>query len=367
MIPAGLDSVLGDDDVVLVTGSTSGIGREVARNLAETGATVLVHGRDAERARETVAELRGEGHEFFLADFADLDDVRGLAERVLDDHDRLDCLVNNAGTWQGERRLVDVPGTDEGIEFTFAVNHLATFLLTHLLVDRLETTGEKRDARSDEGETVDENEAGDESETGDGDEKSEDGGTGDGDEGSEDGGTDADDGPDPARIVTVSSGLHRRATLDIDAVRGPAGPTGVDAYGLSKLANVLFTGELARRLPEHVTANCCHPGTSPATALARDGSLVPGLGWRLLGVVGKLTGFTDTPAEAAETPTYLATSPEAAEFSGEYFEDREPVPPGDGALDREAQRELWRVSVEWTGVDGSDLVDGIESSTARSE
>jgi len=317
MIPAGLDSVLGDGDVVLVTGSTSGIGRELARNLAETGATVLVHGRDAERARETVAALSGEGHEFFLADFTDLDDVRGLAERVLDGHDRLDCLVNNAGTWQGERRLVDVPGSDEGVEFTFAVNHLATFLLTHLLADRLEATGEKREASSDEGEA------------------------------------DADDGPDPARIVTISSGLHRRATLDLDAVRGPAGPTGVDAYALSKLANVLFTAELARRLPEHVTANCCHPGTSPATALARDGSLLPGLGWRLLGVVGKLTGFTDSPAEAAETPTYLATSPDVAGMSGEYFEDREAVPPGDGALDRDAQRELWRVSSEWTGIEES--------------
>jgi len=326
MIPAGLDSVLGDGDVVLVTGSTSGIGRETARNLADTGATVLVHGRDAERARETVARLPGEGHDWYLADFADLGDVRDLAGDVLADYDRLDCLVNNAGTWQGERRLVDVPGSEEGVEFTFAVNHLAPFLLTHLLADRLEATGEKRKSSSDGVESDDEGESDGEGEPG------------------------GYDGPDPARIVTVSSGLHRRATLDLDAVRGPEGPSGVDAYALSKLANVLFTAELARRVPETVTANCCHPGTSPATALARDGSSVSGLGWRLFGIVGKLTGFTDSPAEAAETPTYLATSPEVGGMSGEYFEDREAVPPGDGALDREAQQELWQVSREWTGI-----------------
>jgi NAD(P)-dependent dehydrogenase (short-subunit alcohol dehydrogenase family) len=332
MIPAGLDSVLGDGDVVLVTGSTSGIGRETARNLADTGATVLVHGRDAERARETVAELPGEGHDWYLADFADLGDVREFAGDVLADYDRLDCLVNNAGTWQGERRLVGVPGSDEGVEFTFAVNHLAPFLLTHLLADRLEATGEKRESSSDEVESDDEDESDGEGESGGEDEP------------------DGDDGPDPARIVTVSSGLHRRATLDLDAVRGPDGPSGVDAYALSKLANVLFTAELARRLPDSVIANCCHPGTSPATALARDGSFLPGLGWRLVGLVGKLTGFTDSPAEAAETPTYLATSSEVSEMSGEYFEDREAVPPGDGALDRKAQQELWLVSVEWTGI-----------------
>jgi NAD(P)-dependent dehydrogenase (short-subunit alcohol dehydrogenase family) len=338
MIPAGLDSVLGDGDVVLVTGSTSGIGREVARNVAETGATVLVHGRDEERARETVAELPGEGHDRYLADFADLDEVRGLAADVLDDCDRLDCLVNNAGTWQGERRLVDVPGADEGVEFTFAVNHLAPFLLTHLLADRLEATGEDRQSRREAGEGDD----GDETEGDDG------GGADDGE------GSAAVDGPDPARVVTVSSGLHRRATPDLEAVRGPEGPAGVDAYALSKLANVLFTAELARRLPDTVTANCCHPGTSPATDLARDGSLLPGLGWRLVGLLGKFTGFTDSPAEAAETPTYLATSPEVSGLSGEYFENREAVPPGDGALDRDAQRELWDVSCEWTGVEGSE-------------
>lgn len=324
------DTALGDGDAVLVTGSTSGIGREVALNIAETGATVLVHGRDEAAARETVATLHGDGHDYVLADFADLSEVDALAERVLVGYDRLDCLVNNAGTWQGERRLVEVPGSEEGVELTFAVNHLAPFLLTSLLAQRLVATGTRRNEESE-------------------------------------GDADADTGGDPARVVTVTSGLHRRARLDLDAVRGPEGPTGRDAYALSKLANVLFTAELARRLPESVTANCCHPGTSPATALARDGSSFAGLVWRLFGVVGGLVGVTDSPAEAAETPTYLATSPDVAGFSGEYFRDREAVPPGDGALDREAQRELWQRSVEWTGVEESTLTAGGGEPPARSE
>jgi len=335
MLSAGLESTLGDGDVALVTGSTSGLGREVALNLAGTGATVLVHGRDETAARETVGALSGGGHEYFLADLADLDEVDALAGRLLDEYDRLDCLVNNAGTWQGQRHLVDVPGADD-VELAFVVNHLAPFLLTQRLADRLAATGERRG-------------------------ECEDGPKSD----SEDGEDDGVETPDPARIVTVSSGLHRQAELDLDGVRGADAMVGVEAYSHSKLANVLFTVELSRRLPDDVVANCCHPGSIPSTALSRDGSLLPKLGWKLFGLLGGLVGLTDSVTDGAETPTYLATAPEAAEFSGEYFEDREAVPPGDGALNREAQRELWDRSVEWAGVDESTLVAGGESSTAR--
>jgi NAD(P)-dependent dehydrogenase (short-subunit alcohol dehydrogenase family) len=341
MIPAGLDSTLGDDHVALVTGSTSGIGREVALNLAEAGATVLVHGRDETAARETVAELRGESHDFFLADFGDLADVEALADRVLAEYDRLDCLVNNAGTWQGERHLVAVPGADD-VELAFVVNHLAPFLLTHRLADRLAATGRRRVGRADGAE----------------------GGKADGEGGDSD---ETDAGPDPARVVTVSSGLHRQAELDLEAVRGSDAIVGVESYSHSKLANVVFTAELSRRLPETVVANCCHPGSVPSTDLSRDGSLLPKLGWSLFGLVGGLVGLTDSVTDAAETPTYLATAPETAEFSGEYFEDRKPVPPGDGALDRGVQQELWDRSVAWTGVGESGLVDLDESSTTRPE
>ena len=314
------ESVLGEGHVALVTGSTGGIGAETARNLAATGATVVVHGRNRRAGEELVAELPGDDHACYTADYTDFGDVRALADAVLADFDRLDCLVNNAGTWQGDRRLVAAPGIDDGVELTFAVNHLATFLLTARLADRLAATGERR---AEERERAD--------------------------------GGDAD-GADPARVVTVSSDLHRRATLDLDAVCGPGGPSGVAAYGHSKLANVLFTYELARRLPANVTANCCHPGVSPSTGLARNGSLVAGLGWKAFGLVGRLTGTVDSAAESAETQTYLATSPAVTGTSGEYFDDCEAVRSSETSYDRDAQRDLWNASVEWLGLDEGEVV-----------
>lgn len=300
------DAVLGDGDVALVTGSTSGIGHETARNLAATGASVLVHGRDRQRARETAAALPGDGHDWYVADFADLAAVRDLAASVRADYDRLDCLVNNAGTWQSDRHLVECSDHEE-LELTFVVNHLAPFLLTHDLRPLLVETGRRRAS-----------------------------GPG---------------GQNPARVVTVSSGVHRRATMDLDAVRGREGPTGVDAYALSKLANVMFAFELARRLPDHVTATCCHPGASPATRLARDGSVLSRLGWRLFGLVGGVVGITESPREAAETPTYLACSPAVTGVSGEYFEDCERARPAEAALDRAGQADLWQTSADWVGLE----------------
>ncbi|MFC7141210.1 SDR family NAD(P)-dependent oxidoreductase [Halosimplex aquaticum] len=313
-------SALGDGHVVLVTGSTDGIGAETARNLAETGATVLVHGRDRQKGERLVASLPGTDHAFYAADFTDPAAIRDLAEAVSAEFDRLDVLVNNAGTFQSQRRLVDLPGSDEGVEMTFAVNHLGPFLLTNLLADRLAATGELRASDAPDGER------------------------------------------DPARVVTVSSDLHRDVVLDLDGVRGPAGPSGMDAYNHSKLANVLFTAELAQRLPDSVTANSCHPGVSPTTALTRESARVFGLVWSLYGVVGGALGRTDSPAESAETQTYLARSPDVTGVTGEYFDDCEPVAPGDGATDRDAQRRLWRASVEWVG-----LAETEEAGTERAQ
>ena len=322
------DEVLGEGHVALVTGSTDGIGAATARNLAETGATVVVHGRDSEKGERLVVDLPGEGHAVYTADFARLDDVRALADAVLSEFDRLDVLVNNAGTWQGERRLVDLPGSTEGVEMTFAVNHLSPFLLTNLLADRLAETGERRADGSSGGDST--TEAG------------------------------------PARVVTVSSDLHRRATLDVEAVRGPTGPSGVAAYSLSKLANVLFTVELGERLPASVTATCCHPGVSPSTGLSRDGSTVAGLGWKLFGVVGDLFGVTDSTDESAATQTYLATSPEVTGVTGEYFDDCERTAPSDAATDRDAARRLWRASAKWTDLGDESAVGAVESRSADS-
>jgi len=318
MTATGGDPTLGEGHVALVTGSTSGIGAETAHNLAATGATVLVHGRDRAAGEALLAELPGDDHAFYAADYTDFDEVGALADAVLADFDRLDCLVNNAGTWQGDRRLVAVPGIDEEVDLTFAVNHLATFLLTHRLADRLAATGQRRAEEANGGEAADDT--------------------------------------DPARVVTVSSDLHRRAELDLDGVRGPDGPSGVTAYGHSKLANVLFTYELARRLPASVTANCCHPGVSPSTGLSRNGSLVAGLGWKAFGLVGRLTGMVDTAAESAETQTYLASSPAVTGVTGEYFDDREAVRSAEASYDRDAQRALWGASVEWLGLDGHEVV-----------
>jgi len=292
---------LSADDVVLVTGSTSGIGREIATNVAAAGATVLVHGRDRDAGRATVDALPGDGHAFYRADFADLSAVRELAEAVRDDFDTLAGLVNNAGTWQRERHLVSVPGSDTGVETTFAVNHLAPFLLTHLLTDRL-----RAGSRPDEG--------------------------------------------DPARVVTVSSEVHMRGELNLPGARGPDGPAGMPAYAQSKLATVMFTYELARRLPDGVVANACHPGATPATALARDASPLMTLGWRLFGLVGKVVDVTDSTAEAAATPTYLVGSRAAADANGQYFEDCEPSRSAEASHDRSAQRDLWHRSAEWVGL-----------------
>lgn len=193
------------DRVCLVTGATSGIGRVAAMTLAGQGATVLLTGRDRGRGEAVVEEIqrRGETAEFFQADFSSLQTVRDLAAEVRSRYPRLDVLINNAGGVNAERRL-----TPDGIERTFAVNHLATFLLTEELRDLLVASA-------------------------------------------------------PARIVTVSSEAHRMLkTLDFDNLQGERRYRGFRAYAISKLANVLFTYELDRRLRgSGVTANCLHPGT----------------------------------------------------------------------------------------------------------
>jgi len=294
-----------NDAVVLVTGGTSGIGRETVRSLADRGATVLVHGRDrmrGERVCKAVRERTPGEATFYPADFADFDQVRNLTAAVADDHDRLDALVNNAGTWQDERRLTDAvgdrsDGSRARVELTIAVNHCAHFLLTHRLFPLL----------------------------------------------------DAADG----RVVTVSSDLHRRATFDLDALTGPDGPTGRDVYALSKLANVLFAFGLARRAEDAgVTSNACHPGVVPSSRLARDSSGPSSFVWKAFGVLGRRLPFGPVvdEREAARTSVYLAASDEVARMTGEYFADCERRSAGPAAADRERQDALW----EWT----ADVTDG---------
>jgi NAD(P)-dependent dehydrogenase (short-subunit alcohol dehydrogenase family) len=281
--------------VALVTGATSGIGQETAVGLAARGAQVVLVGRNrarAEAARKDVTERSQNPRvDVLLADFASLEAVRGLAREFSERYPTLDLLVNNAGLVMKERTL-----TADGYETTLAVNHLAPFLLTHLLRERLLASG-------------------------------------------------------AARVVNVASDAHkfvRGFTFDDPmSERGfgfPSVVTGLRVYGMSKLANILFTIELARRLEgTRVTANAVHPG-GVATRLGTN-----------TGVLGKIIPlamrpFFKTPAQGAATSLYVATSPDVAKTNGRYFADSREREPSSAARDGDAARRLWNLSCEWVGI-----------------
>ncbi|NEU55385.1 SDR family oxidoreductase [Halorussus sp. MSC15.2] len=289
------------DRVVLLTGGTSGIGREAARKLAERGATVLFTGRDREAGADVLSAVRAAAPEsdgeFYPVDFGDFDAVRELARTVRTDYDRLDALVNNAGTSQSERRT-----TEGGVELTFAVNHLAPFLLTNLLAPRLRAIA-------------------------------------------------------PARVVTTSSSLHENGSLsDIDAIVRGEGFDALDAYADSKLANVLFTRELADRLAgTGVTANCVHPGWIPGTRLVRNATGFSCLFTSAASLVAGVApvGPFESVSGAADALVSLTTSDEVADVSGAYFDRRERASPAEAASDEELRTRLWRRSAELVGLPAS--------------
>lgn len=266
------------EKTVLITGATHGIGRETALKLALAGCRVLLHGRTPERAEAAAADIRRlTGNDRVLpvaADLSSMAEVRSLAARVESSFDRIEVLINNAGVFMNERVL-----TVDGLETTFAVNHLAPFLLTNLLLDLL-----RRSA--------------------------------------------------PARVVNVSSISHQNARLDLDDLQGERGYSGYEAYAASKLANVLFTVELADRLRgTGVTVNCLHPGVV-ATKLLRAGFSIPG-----------------APVESgAETPVWLALAPEVETVTGKYFIKRQPQQPSPLALNKGLRRRLWEESARLAGV-----------------
>jgi retinol dehydrogenase 14 len=268
--------------VVLITGSTSGIGKVTALELAQQGATVLAVSRDRARGEATVAELRsragGGAAELFVADLSSQEEVRRLAREVRARHERLHVLVNNAGAIFRTRRA-----TADGLEGTFALNHLAPFLLTHLLRDLLQASA-------------------------------------------------------PARVVTVASAAHRFARIDFDDLQGERRYRWARAYAQSKLANVLFTYELARRLEgTGVTANCLHPG-GVATGLWRESrGFVRALLW-----LGR--PFMLGPERGAETMIYLAAAPEVEGVSGRYFVRKEEQRSSAASYDRDTAARLWDVS-----------------------
>ncbi|MCP5149212.1 MAG: SDR family oxidoreductase [Ectothiorhodospiraceae bacterium] len=271
----------------LVTGANSGMGLVTAEALARTGARVILLCRSldkAERACETVARSSGNTDVVPLAaDLASQRQIRAAAERFKGQFDRLDVLVNNAGMLAADRTL-----TEDGIESTFAVNHLGPFLLTNLLREPLERS-------------------------------------------------------DAARVVTVASDVHRLARFDPDDLQLERGYGAYKAYCISKLANIMFTFELAKRLAStRVTANCLHPGLV-GSSFGRDAKL-----WfRVLMMVSR--PFLVSPEKGAETAIYLATSPEVAAVSGAYFKRCRVASPIPVAHDPAATARLWSISEQLTG------------------
>ena len=277
--------------VCVVTGANSGIGKETALSLAHMGATVVLVCRSESRGMEALNEIKersgNDSVSLLLADFSSQQQVREAAAAFLDQFDRLDVLVNNAGVTPWQRRVT----AENGLEMVFAVNHLAPFLLTRLLLERLKVSA-------------------------------------------------------PARVVTVSSGAHRRVTLNFDDLQNEQRYVPFDVYSQSKLANVYFTYELVRRLEgTGVTANCLHPGVV-STALFRH--LPPWLGT----AVKIARPLLLTPAQGADTAVYLAAAPEVAGVSGRFFERREVVESSPVSQDEDAALRLWEVSEALTSRSG---------------
>ncbi len=272
---------------VLVTGGTGGIGLATAFGLAAMGANVAISGRDAARAEAAASRIRS-GTEaqvsVLVADLSSQGEVRRLAAEALERLPQIDVLVNNVGGYWHTRRI-----TADGLEWTFAVNHLAPFLLTSLLLDRLKQSAE-------------------------------------------------------ARVVTVSSHAHAQGRIDFDDLQGERSYSGSRAYDQSKLANVLFTNELARKLAgSGVTANVLHPGVVSTGFGAED----PGRTQRLL--VPILRPFMRSPVRGAATSIWLASAPDIAGVTGRYFANGKEKRLSQRAVDTSVARRLWGVSADLIG------------------
>lgn len=265
--------------IVLVTGSTDGIGRETARLLVQQGARVVAHGRSADKAAEVARELEAlAGRPMpapVVADLASLAAVRAMADELLAREEPLDVLLSNAGVYMRSREL-----TVDGLETTMAVNHFAPFLLAHRLLPALRRAA-------------------------------------------------------AARIVNVSSIAHTRGRLDLDDLQLARSFGHYEAYAASKLANVLFTVELAERLGPAITVNALHPGVVSTKLLTE--------GFRMQGY--------DSAAKASQTSVYCALSPELAKVTGQYFADRRVAPRNPVVGDVALRRGFYEKSCELTGVE----------------
>jgi retinol dehydrogenase-12 len=275
--------------ICLVTGATNGIGKVTALELAKMGATVIVVGRNPDKTEAVVNELRAQSGsdrvDKALADLSSLAEVRALAENFKRKYSRLDVLVNNAGAYFGKRQV-----SADGYEMTFALNHLSYFLLTALLLDVLKASA-------------------------------------------------------PSRIVNVASDAHRTAPLDFDDLQAEKKFNGLVVYGRSKLANILFTYELAKRLQgTNVTANTLHPGFV-ATGFGADSGALMRIGIK---ITARLMGVS--VEEGAQTTIYLASSPEVEGVTGKYFQKCKPAQSSAASYDVDARERLWQISEQLCGV-----------------
>ena len=268
---------------VLVTGASGGIGKATAVGLARMGAHLAIVGRDRGRTEDAAREIRAGGGQVnvFVADLSSQLEVRRIADEVLHRLPRIDALVNNVGGYWDTRHV-----TSDGLERTFALNHLAPFLLTNLLLERLTQSG-------------------------------------------------------PARVVTVASQAHALGRIDFDDLQGERSYSGARAYNQSKLANVLFTYELARKLrATPVTANALHPGVVSTSFGAEDPSSVQRL------FVPFMRPFMKTPAQGAATSIHLASAPDLEQVTGRYFVNSKPKRSSQRSYDEAVAARLWQVSAE---------------------
>lgn len=282
--------------ICLITGGTNGIGKSTAHELARMGATVVIVGRNAQKTSQVVEEIRAASDnntvDSLLADLSSQQEVRRLANEFESKYSHLHVLLNNAGAVFMQRQL-----SVDGIEMTFALNHLAYFLLTNLLLDKIKTSA-------------------------------------------------------PARIINVSSGAHTSGKIEFDNLQGERDYS-PRAYDNSKLANILFTVELARRLEgTGVTVNALHPGFS-STGFGKNN---PGFLMKIIRAVVPL--IARSPEKGAETSIYLASSPEVQSITGKYFVDCKAAQPAPQATDSAVAKKLWDISAEMV-----HLADGLPAKT----
>jgi NAD(P)-dependent dehydrogenase (short-subunit alcohol dehydrogenase family) len=275
--------------VVVITGATSGIGEVAAQRLAAMGARIVLVARDAARAQKTLSRLANSGggvaHSIYYGDLSIIAETKRVAAEIAAAEPRIDVLINNAGALFSAREV-----TADNLEKTFATNHMAYFVLTLGLRESLFAAS-------------------------------------------------------PARVVSTASDAHKGYNLDFDDLQATKGYSAIRAYGRSKLCNILFTRELARRWSgKGVTANCLHPGFV-------DTRFGDGSGGFLSRVVRIAKTFAISPEKGAETIGYLASSPDVGTLNGEYFYKCRPATPTAGARDDAAAKRLWMESAKIAGIE----------------